>query len=187
MHVSASENGPDHRELYLLIAGVVAGILLGPAVLGRLAPAAHDSLFPSVDQAQRQLAQLETSLASSRLQLRQTGATDAAIAELEERLLPRRNAPQAELELALRSRGRSTALLVAIAVTMILEAVIGSRRRVSRRRLARARYALIAVWSALMLAQPETLTHVSMSFLTLLTLIVLIAAWAPGGKGADAT
>ena len=177
-------NGPDHRELYLLAAGVIAGILLGPAVLGRVAPEAYHEAFPSVERARLELDALERSLADIRARQRQVGATDVAIIEFEAPRLARRQALQAEVERALRSRGRSTALLLAIAMAMILEAVLDSSRRVQRRRLSRARYALIAVWIALVLAQPETLGRVPLPFLALLALLVLVAAAAPGGAGA---
>ncbi|MEO0474512.1 MAG: hypothetical protein AAF085_00895 [Planctomycetota bacterium] len=36
---------PDQRHLYMLVAGVVLGVLLGPAVLGRAAPQLYDPLF----------------------------------------------------------------------------------------------------------------------------------------------
>jgi hypothetical protein len=36
---------PDQRHLYMLVAGVLLGILLCPAVLGRLAPPLYDQLF----------------------------------------------------------------------------------------------------------------------------------------------
>lgn len=177
-------NGPDHRELYLLAAGVIAGILLGPAVLGRVAPGAYHEAFPSVERARLELDALERSLADIRARQRQVGATDVAIIEFEAPRLARRQALQAEVERALRSRGRSTALLLAIAMAMILEAVLDSSRRVQRRRLSRARYALIATWIALVLAQPETLGRVPLPFLALLALLVLVAAAAPGGAGA---
>lgn len=36
---------PDQRHLYMLVAGVMLGVMLGPAVLGRLAPQAYDTMF----------------------------------------------------------------------------------------------------------------------------------------------
>lgn len=36
---------PDQRHLYMLVLGVVLGVLLGPAVMGRLAPDLYDPMF----------------------------------------------------------------------------------------------------------------------------------------------
>lgn len=36
---------PDQRHLYMLVAGVVIGVLLGPAVLDRFAPHLYDPMF----------------------------------------------------------------------------------------------------------------------------------------------
>lgn len=49
---------PDQRHLYMLVAGVVLGLLLGPTVLGRFAPQQYDQLFDgSGDTTQLEAAQ----------------------------------------------------------------------------------------------------------------------------------
>ena len=182
METETPEHAPDHRELYLLIAGVIAGVLLGPAVFGRLWQQGYDAAFPSVEQAQLRLLQSDADHARLRQLLTQSSATDTAIAELEQRYLAPRAERQAALQHALRSRGRMTTLILAIAIVLIVEAVIAGARPEPRRRLARARFALMAVWIALLLARPEMLSSVSLPFLVILAVLVFVAAWAPGHR-----
>lgn len=178
MQKQTPSDGADHRDLYLLVVGVVAGALLGPGVFGRLAPDAYDKVFPpSVERVGLQLVELEKNLAANREKLRKIGATDAAISDLEAQRLTRRAELEARFGRASRSAGRTTSLLIVLVVTMILEAAVGAHR--SRRRLTQARYALLAIWVALMLAQPAMLGSVSLPFVALLTAIVLIAAVVP--------
>lgn len=176
----SQDSGPAHYELYLLALGLIAGILMGPAVFGRLAPRAYQSLFPSVAHARQRLIQLDASLTETRQRLTDIGVTDTAFIEVELGLLPQREALQAELIRTQRSSGRLITLLAALGVVMVVEVVIASHRRTQRRRLVRARYVLAAVVLALALAQPESLKLLSLPFLMLLTIVILIAAWAPG-------
>ena len=63
---------------------------------------------------------------------------------------------------------------------MILEASVASRG--AGRRMARARYVLLSVWMALMLAQPAPLGGLSLPFIAVLALIVVIAAAVPSAE-----
>jgi hypothetical protein len=171
---------PAHHELYLLACGLIAGILLGPAVFGRFAPSAYQSIFPSIAQARQRLIQLDASLAEARQRLTDIGVTDTAFIEVELRLLPQRQALQVELIRAQRSSSRLITLLAALGVAMVVEVVVASYRRTQRRRIVRTRYVLAAVVLALALAQPESLELLSLPFLMLLTLVIFVAAWAPG-------
>ena len=75
-------------------------------------------------------------------------------------------------------RGRMYALILAIFTVMIIETVVVTRRQ----GLMRARYALAAVFIALLLAQPAVLAGFSPAFLLLLLAVALLAAWMPTTK-----
>ena len=73
---------PGPVELYILAAGLLLGILLGPAVLGRVAPTAHASLFGG-GPATQQLIDYDEETAAMVAALEATGVT----AKFEEKYL----------------------------------------------------------------------------------------------------
>lgn len=161
---------PNHRDLYLLIAGVVVGILVGPAILGRVASDTYQRLF--VGQAPDLQAQVELIE-----RLRATGVTETAVNEQLDKL--RRNTADAQREHLARLQGLTTAVVLVLAALMMVEPLVQPEAVQARAGLATARYALIAVWLALILARPALLRHISLSFVVLLLIIALLAALLP--------
>jgi len=183
---------PDHRDLYLLIAGVLAGLLLGPAVLGRALPEAYDQLFVDVASWKKaQKEQLQQEIDRRIKALEATGATGVAKEQV-----------QAELQAALRKVDADhhaeindrldqrlawiLGLGAAMATLMVAETLIdphatGAPARL-RSRLVSARYALLATAAAIILAQPALLRRLPGLFIALALAITLIAIAIPIGK-----
>jgi hypothetical protein len=85
--------GPDHRDLYLLVIGIVLGILIGPRVLGSFSPATYDKWFVGTAELQNELTgamrQVTDKLnafneqtAERQAKLRASGASPEAMLEL---------------------------------------------------------------------------------------------------------
>jgi hypothetical protein len=162
--------------LYLIVAGLVLGLLLGPAVLGRLAPQRYLALFPSVESARADLEAFDRNLSDLARQLAATGATGAAADELRVQMAPQRLPLVTALIEAKRSAGRLPAVTLALAALMVIEAAGGS---VLARRLVTVRFALIALWIALLLAQPAALADVPIAFAGLVLVVALVAGLVP--------
>lgn len=194
---------PDVGGVYLLVAGIVLGVLLGPAVLGRLAPGVYRDVFVGgakyVQQLEAQQAQTDEQLQT----LEQTGVTDTAI---QEQLALREQQAvvlKAELQQAQQQRltdltGWAGALMLAVIAVMLLEAFLGPDLRPGRSltqgtvrvtpvlgRLITARYALAALWIALVLARPALIKQLPILFTALLIVVALGAAMIPLGKKAE--
>ena len=185
---------PDLRDLYLIIAGIVVGILLSGAVLGNIAPNLHQRLFVGGMQVQKNLEELREDKREQIEALKETdvspvavkeklAAFDARDSQLLRQLKQDRQAHQRWL------MDRMTALVLAILAVMVLEAVVSpplQRGAVSVpsavSRLVTVRYALIAVWVAMAVAQPAILRGVPMLFTALVIAIALAVAFIPLGK-----
>ncbi len=181
LYAVAVSHTPDHREIYLLVGGLIAGMLLGPAVLGRWQPDLHGRWFPSVDAAQQHFAAEMTAhdqQARALEALAEAGRIDGAELLDHVQRPPVSKQTRVRLRRARHHRGRMYALILAIFTVMIIETVVVTRRQ----GLMRARYALAAVFIALLLAQPAVLAGFSPAFLLLLLAVALLAAWMPTTK-----
>jgi len=193
-----STAGPDPLDLVLIIMGILAGLMLSPNVLGQFLPEIYDRFFlGSVDaQVQSKIFDQVTEQHLKQMQdrLQATGVTEAAIAEAIVELVAQRNAGAkshgdaiivAQAQRLAFLRDRLTALVLATLAIMILETVlapggVGSvRANRMLRRLATVRYALMAVWVALILAQPDMLGSLPIVFVALLVAVGLVAALVP--------
>jgi hypothetical protein len=152
---------------------VIVGLLLGPAVLGRLAPDTYHRCFPSFEQTQEALIRGEQRNYALRILMQ--GGVDVPEAESIE--------PPADLDelraqrdRAVRHRGRLAALIVALCAVMTIE-VLAAERPVVHRRLTRARYVLVAAWIALLLAQPGALGAWILPMAAIIVAIALAAAY----------
>ncbi|MCE9589961.1 MAG: hypothetical protein K8S99_05495 [Planctomycetes bacterium] len=179
---------PNHWDLYLIIAGVVLGVLLGPAVLGRVAPETYDNWFVGVGSYQEELDRLNTGLRDELKGIEASGATEVAVTEKvkanQGRLIELQNRlQQAQLDHTLWMRGRSTALILAALVLMVIESMLDAGSAM-RGRLVSGRYAVTAMWLALLLAQPSQLKSLPLLFIGLLVVVVLAVSSLPMGRRA---
>lgn len=191
-----------HRDLYLLVAGAVLGLVMGPAVLGQMAPAVYDRLFVGGGELAHELAEQEASLREELERIGASGVTQIAVQEHEQQrmreMLPLRMelaTQQAEREGAI--AGWMLALVVATVLVMVIESLVspqpsttagGTRRAVvplAVSRLITARYALLAVWLALALARPMMLANLPGVFTVLLVVVAVAAAFVPLGPRKD--
>ncbi len=165
---------PSSIHLYLLAAGILAGVLLGPAVLGRLAPGTHDAWFVGGGEQAKELARERAGLEGRLRMLEGVGVTDVAREELAAQETQRLAPLQAQVQAAQAERRRAIYgwLLGALAGVMLLsvaEAVVipegGASARPWQHRAARAavgaRFAALAVALAVVAAQPAILRDTS--------------------------
>ncbi len=157
------DSRPDPWHLYLLVAGVLAGVLLGPGVLGRVVPGVYDRWFVGGNDAALVVRSLQQKQAELAVQMRATG-DDAAGAMLEQEMAGRVAMAQATLQQAMRAHsdralGFVLALVAAAVVLMATEAVLASDSS-WRSVLITARFLIIAGGAALLLAQPQLLRAV---------------------------
>lgn len=193
---------PDTGGLYLLIAGIVLGVLLGPAVLGRVAPAVYRDVFVGGADIARELAGEQAEARQQLETLGNIGVTEEAIPEQvlgreQQLVLLKAQLDQAQLDQAQRQRlgeltGWTAALMLAVIAVMMIEALVspdvkaGAATNVppTLGRLVTARYALAAIWIVIVLARPQLLTQVPILFAALLIVVALGAALVPLGGGA---
>ncbi|MEX2216576.1 MAG: hypothetical protein WD768_20855 [Phycisphaeraceae bacterium] len=197
--------GPDHRDMYLLIAGLIVGLAMCPWIAGRLMSVEsfekwyqgggeqYDTLRAFViDQDVR----VRSEKQQKKEQLQATGVTpiaiDEAMAQIDERAraqrLPYTQAlTKAHAEHQAWLVGLVSALVMAAVLLMFIEPVFEpvGRTAAIRRRLVTGRYVLLAAWIAVTLAKPTYLSGLSPTFAILLVVVALLAAllpWLLAGK-----
>ncbi len=185
----------DTGCIYLLVAGVVLGVLLGPAVFGRVLPDVYEKLFVGGVEQARQIEAAQAEQADQLQRLEDTGVTEVAVQEQALVLGQQMAVLRAQLEQARRDRldvlvGWSFALMLSVVALMMIEALISPQPQAEAvtavspmlGRLVGARYALTALWIALGLAQPALLSKVPVLLTGLLVVVCLLASWVPLGK-----
>lgn len=177
---------------------MLIGVVLSAPILGNLAPAVHDRLFVGGGEIARQLEQRMEEHEQNIQALRETGVTEPALDEHRQRFEQEIAPLQLELEQQRRARagelgGLAHALIVAVFLVMVGEALVGPRPSGGGRvavppalsRLITVRYALIAGWLALAIAQPGVLRGVPVVFLLLLLVVAGVIAFMPLGRRAQ--
>lgn len=182
-------------HLYLLVAGVLLGVALGPAVLGRLAPQTYDAWFVGGGEAAAQVVREEAGLTKQVELLRGIGVTAVAEEELlareTERIAPLK--AQAEISRAERDRavgGWLLSIVAALALLAVAEPLVmpepreGGRVEVPRAMggLVTARYALLAVWVMIAVAKPGILLQLPWPLVGTFIAVAAAAALVPLGR-----
>jgi hypothetical protein len=175
--------GPDHRDLYLIVIGILAGILLGPYVLGRVKPEVYRRAFVGGVEEARLVRERDRQIEA--IEKRgMAGASDVALLEKVGDLRKQQAPLIANYEKAIRERSDrlarlTTALVLAIVALMVIETLVDPARPDLRARLATARYAVVAAWLALLFARPELLKSLPMLFLGGVIVVAIAAALVP--------
>ncbi len=181
---------PDLGGLYLLIAGIVLGILLGPAVLGRLAPSIYEDAFVGGAEQKQALFENQTEIEAQAQTLQEVGLTDAAIPQhllmIKQQEILWHAVKQQHLNTL---AGWTTALMLAVIAVMMLESLMSPDTQSAGTfevppaigRLVAARYALCAIWITIMLAQPKLLAQLPILFAGLLIIVSVAVALVPLG------
>ncbi len=105
---------------FSVVGGVAAGLLLGPTILGRVAPDLHDAVFAGGLQEQRDLRQIASRQGADRLAAEAAGLADELLAELRVEQAAGLSAARTRWRDAQWAHQRSQRLLVAVLVAVTL-------------------------------------------------------------------
>ncbi len=164
---------PAMRDFYVLVIGVVLGVALGPAGLGQYAPSAYDALFGSVRDDVAAIEQFDRETDTNLNRLIDTGVTKTEVV----RFGQQREMERGVLVAALRGNesqrldqtvGRVNAIVLVMIGLVMMESFLPIKRTAARTGQA----ALLAVWLALVIANPALLRGVSWWFVGGLLIVV---------------
>lgn len=190
---------PDHRDMYILILGLIVGLVISPWLMGRfLDDVSYQRWYLGGGEAVTAYQEfMKTHVVETRAKddelldrLKSTGVTKEAVDEMRANLQdearatwqPYYDAATVEREAhAAWQRGLMVALVVAVIVIMLIEPVFEMQGPMSaiRRRLVTARYGLVAVWIAFALGRPHAMQGISWGFAVMLIAVILAATVLP--------
>lgn len=188
-----NKNRLEHRRnIGLLIVGIGLGFLAGPYGLGWWLPWAYNSVWVKGGGVQQEINAFDQATDRQRDRLKQSGVTHDAIDELDYHSMQRRKPlatrlQQVQAQHLSRLRHYTLAVMIAIGMVIVLESLAGSfprsrRLRRTLKRLTAARHGLLAVAVVIIVARPRVLPGVHPTFLILILVIALAAAWVPAGS-----
>jgi hypothetical protein len=197
---------PDYRDLYLLVAGVLIGVVLSPAVMGQFVPNWSAQLFGGTDYEQQaddlqsELDKLSKKWQKELQTLADSGVSQAAVQQQRKQYKQQRQAIQqrrqqlfhaAELARDQRAGRMLVAIMLTLGLVMVIEAFVApqpdqttTRTAVPKAlgRLKTVRYALLAIFAALLLARPSLLVSATFIFTALLAAVALVVGLVPLGR-----
>lgn len=177
--------GPMLLGVYVLLAGLVVGLMLGPWCMGRWDRQRYDAWFPNPVMAQVQL----DLIAKSRNALAMTDVTPVALKEFDQRNEVQTDTAKAQLAASRDRQGLMNALLLAAVVCLLVSNVMPRMGRLHAR-MHLASHLLLASWLAMLIAQPYLLAKlpglVLLGGLVLAGLLCLIPGWQPKVQAATA-
>jgi len=187
---------PNASHVYLIVVGILLGVLAGPAVLGRFAPDAHRAVFDGPDIAAIDAEREQT----EQRFLENVEGIDVTPEYMQERLDDIRMVAEAKLEdgrdrQIQRTAVLTVALMLGLLLTMILEAVLAPEARPGEKaevsptlgRLITVRYALAGLIVAVLVGSPILLWAMPKAFAVLVILVALVVGLIPLGKSPPAT
>ncbi len=191
---------PDQRDLYVLVAGLLLGLVLSSSVLGRVMPERYEALFLGAVQERETLdAYVAETEAEAESRISEGVTEDDLLAYIASRDLAFR---QLELELLMAGRDHArslerlmTSLILVVLALMVAEAMLSpiprsegpSEVKPVFGRLKAARYVVLAGWLALAVSHPGLLlAGFNWLFVVILLAVVFAAALVPLGPRKDA-
>jgi len=186
--------------VWILGAGVLLGMLLGPAVLGKLSPTAYQRLFigsgDRIAELLKDLDQIKVQEQRIVFLAAETDVTPIAVEEMIAAIETHRFWINSSL--AAEQHWQSIALLLYLLVTLVVLMAFESVMRVSQAkqskvwlpiqsRLTLARYVVVALVLALVIARPSLLAQIDWAIMAIILLVLGILLCIPTGKLLDET
>lgn len=162
---------------YVLILGLVAGLLLGPLVLGNVMPQRYALLFPSP----KVILAKRTAIEQTRKTLEMTDVSLTALAEYDQQRQAEWAALNAQL-LTVQKRQATMNTLILASLCGLLVMNMTARQSRLFTRLHFAVHLLLAGWLALLMAQPYLLAHMTGLLMLGALLMVLFVGLIQYGK-----